>query len=55
MEYHRITRNDCVTVASTAEVLVLQHITPMDLLRELAQRWCTKHGYKLGGYLGAKD
>ena len=55
MKYHRVTRNDCVSVADYADAHKLDFITDMSLLRKLANRWCDINGYKLGGYLGGKD
>ena len=52
MNYHKITYSDCTGVATKSETLMLDYITPMDLMIALAKRWCKKNNYKLGGYLG---
>ena len=53
--YHKITQDDCMSVATDAEKRRLMFITPMDLMLELANRWCDKNGYKLCGYLGRSN
>ena len=52
MNYHKITYNDCQSVATKDEKKTLGYITSMDLMLALAQRWCSNSGYRLGGYLG---
>lgn len=52
MDYHKITLIDCLSVATKDENLRLDMITDIALLKNLAKRWCDKHNYKLGGYLG---
>ena len=51
--YHRVNYNDCLQVATASERDKLQYITPMELMKELAERWCAQKGYNLGGYLGS--
>lgn len=55
MNYHRVTYKDCLSVATKDERYKLTQITSMDLLADLAGRWCKRNGYRLGGYLGGKD
>ena len=52
MDYHKITRADCISVSTGEEKTRLAYITDIALLKKLAMRWCSKNGYKLGGYLG---
>ena len=52
MKYHKITRQDCLSVATPEEKGRLGSITDHALLKELAGYWCAATGYKLGGYLG---
>lgn len=52
MNYHRITRTDCLSVATEKETQRLEYITDFGLLEHLAGRWCKKFGYRLGNYLG---
>lgn len=51
--YHKVTRGDCLSVATREERAKLDFISPMDLLLRLARRWCRANGYRLGGYLGS--
>lgn len=52
MNYHRITLQDCLSVASPIEKVKLTQISDLGLLGHLAKIWCGVNGYKLGGYLG---
>lgn len=50
--YHKVTYNDCLSVANPDHKVRLANITDYWLLHNLAMVWCDLHGYKLGGYLG---
>ena len=50
--YHKLTKDDCLSVATTEERDKLNYITDIFLLKELAERWCKKNKRELGGYLG---
>ena len=50
--YHKVTKADCMEVATDIERERMANTTDMGLLRELAQRWCEKNGYILTYYLG---
>lgn len=52
MDYHKVTRDDCVSVATPDDKARLDVISDFYLLKALALRWCSANGYKLGGYLG---
>lgn len=52
MNYHKVTENDCLSVASKGERMRLSHILDFALYKRLARRWCDKNGYTLYGYLG---
>ena len=52
MNYHKVELRDCLSVASPREKVRLSMITDINLLKELASKWCSSNGYKLGGYLG---
>lgn len=52
MDYHKVTYDDCLSVATPGEKALLDNIDDIWLLKTLAQRWCSANGYKLGGYLG---
>ena len=50
--YKKITEKDLLLIATEEEKNRLEIITDIYLLKRLALKWCTKNGYKLGGYLG---
>lgn len=50
--YHKVTRLDCLGVATREEKQRLNYIDDITLLKTLALKWCNKNGFKLGGYLG---
>lgn len=50
--YHKLTYKDCLGVATKDEAAKLQHITMLEDLIILAERWCRLNGFRLGGYLG---
>lgn len=50
--YYKLTESDCLEVATDAEKSRLTYIHDFYLMVALAKRWCSKHGYELGGYLG---
>ena len=52
MAYHKVTLKDCLSVATAKQKVRLSMITDIDLQRQLAQKWCDKHGYKLWNYIG---
>ncbi len=52
MDYHKITKTDCLSVATKDERLRLDMITDISLLKRLAKKWCDDKGFRLGGYLG---
>ena len=52
MDYHKVTKADCLTVATPDVKARLGVISDMDILKSLATIWCAINGYKLGGYLG---
>ncbi len=52
MAYHKINKQDCLSVATPAETDRLNNITDYDLLKRLATRWCVANYFILGGYLG---
>ena len=54
-QYHKVTRADCLSVATKEEALHLSVIKDMPLLKQLAQRWCTLNNYTLYGYLGTQE
>ncbi len=53
MMYHKIVLEDCLSVATAEEMFRLSHITDLALVKKLANKWCDKNGYRLGGYLGS--
>ena len=53
MDYHKVIEDDCLSVATEDERDRLAHITDFELYKALAKRWCDRHSYKLGGYLGS--
>lgn len=50
--YHKITRADCLSVATADEKARLDMITDYPLLHKLAMRWGDKHGYRVWGDAG---
>lgn len=52
MDYHKITLQDCLSVATSAEKVRLSMVSDLALLKALAKKWCDVNSYKLGGYLG---
>lgn len=52
MKYHKITLQDCLSVATPKEKIRLSMIRDGALLGTLVKRWCDMNGYKPGGYLG---
>ena len=50
--YHKVTRSDCLSVATKDVANKLKLITDFTILKALAAIWCAMNGYKLGGYLG---
>lgn len=50
--YHKITEDDCLSVATKIEKDRLSNILDFALLKTLARRWCDNNGFTLGGYLG---
>ena len=51
-DYHKVTKNDCLSVATDIEKMRLANITDIELLKELADRWGNKNGYKITYYIG---
>lgn len=51
-DYHKVTKDDCLSVATSEEHNRLLCITDMDLLIKLANRWGEGRGYKIGYYIG---
>ena len=50
--YHKVTNDNCLSVATKTEKDRLDNILDFSLMKTLAKRWCIANGYKLGGYLG---
>lgn len=51
-EYHKVTASDCLKVATEGERRRLDKVHDSGLMLRLADRWCVKNWYILGGYLG---
>lgn len=50
--YHKVTKQDCLSVATKKEKVRLSQISDLALMKALANLWCSQNSYKLGGYLG---
>ena len=51
VSYHKITRDDCLTVATSEVKAKLDSITNIHILKALAVIWCEMNGYNLGRYI----
>ena len=50
-----LTMDDCISAADKGEVMRLDNIFDIKLVRSLALRWCSKNGYRLGHYRGKDE
>jgi len=52
MAYHKVTLDDCLSVADKKDKQRLLMIRDIGLQKSMALKWCDLNGYKLGNYLG---